>query len=119
MNPLNSKVERHQLKVNECTDGQGRPKGAILITHGWNSDANGWVKDMADNICSALAPFNSCDLPVAGDGPYISHHCRTPYFDVLSYDWRKDAKVAAPMIASTNAVTLGRDLALTLTLLRY
>ena len=55
----------------------GKKKGLVFITHGWNSDAYGWVTDMANNIKAQ------------------TKNDRKVKWTVLPYDWHKDASCSS------------------------
>ena len=88
---------------------------AVVITHGWNADATGWVQQMAARICDKL----NAGLIVSGvKANYLTRLCHTTNWDVWVLDWKSNAANACtlfcPWEAYTNATDIGENLALKL-----
>ena len=71
---------------------------AVVITHGWNSDAPTWVQEMTHAVCRDLGfigPFPSVAAQEkAGEGKYtrVCSAFSGSVWDVWAIDWRSDAK---------------------------
>ncbi len=61
-----------------CTPSRSSStRNMVVITHGWDDDAKGWVQTMASSIVSSIK----------------SNFTTTDDWTVCTYDWSKDAKV--------------------------
>jgi hypothetical protein len=96
---------------------------AVVITHGWNSDASSWVKEMAEAICKELGLADPPTWSVKENDSAIV--CQVNGWDVWVYDWRLNAEawlgwefvgggIRLPSYAKSNAGLLGSKLAIAL-----
>ena len=102
--------------------------GAVVITHGWDSDANSWVKEMAYKICIQIGENLTVHLAVDDPAPanWITPVCSATTdgvrWDVWIADWRTEANgwgfdlttplgARRPKVVWQNAKVLGNELA--------
>ncbi len=92
---------------------------AVVITHGWNADANGWVKEMAEAFCTKLGV--AVNYATSIQDLSLTRICQANNWDVWVVDWASKAapvsisSLGLPMDAYVNAIDLGRNLASILT----
>ncbi|MDO8561631.1 MAG: DUF5011 domain-containing protein [bacterium] len=77
-----------------CDVGDLSAKNLIFITHGWNSNADGWVFDMAVSI----AKYRN------------QHHLTNTDWAICTYNWHEDAQIPDPRDAYNNARIQGEIL---------
>src|SRR6266581_4515527 len=84
---------------------------ALVMTHGWNASAPGWVLDLATSYCSELTGdgYISSLINVTADA--IQQVCHTDEWDVWVLDWRTEAGTTMPKEAWDHAVSIGDSLA--------
>lgn len=79
-------------------------RNAVVVTHGWNSDAADWVKAIAKGICANIGVGLSFDA-VGENG--LSRICTregSDGWDVYVWDWRLEAATNLPEAAYHNTV---------------
>jgi len=88
---LSSPIPSQRLAAANIPAGSGTNRNAVLIAHGWNSDAESWAKIMADSICrETLEPIQKnvlkkvCSIGTNGNT------------DVWVVDWEDDAGTVTP-----------------------
>jgi len=109
--------------VTRCPAGGCQPTTAtraIVITHGWNSNAFNWVKEMALATCGRLASAQT--YPFAEDSNSLTLVCWNDLWHVWILDWKGQAYApsfpeALPWSAWANAESVGIELGLKLGLL--
>jgi formylglycine-generating enzyme required for sulfatase activity len=85
---------------------------AVVITHGWNDDGGGWVKEMAKKICGKLGGGQVFYDPGTDTVTKVCQ-CQTKDWDVWIQDWTSKANTGFlyPMGAFANAAAVGENLA--------
>ncbi|MDO8706573.1 MAG: hypothetical protein Q7J84_16675 [Sulfuricaulis sp.] len=90
-------------------------KNAIVITHGWNSNADTWVKEMAEAICADLpgTTMTGNNIRAPGNWDKLVKVCDSTNWDVYVRDWRSKAATGLtdPMQAYVNAISVGESVA--------
>ncbi len=90
---------------------------AVVITHGWSDNAEGWVKEISEKLCGRLgAGVNISSSVKAGT---LTKMCQAKGWDIWVMDWREKAATTTPWDAFTNATDLGEMLALNLKAKNY
>ncbi len=95
-------------------DVSGTGRNAVVLTHGWRSDAHAWAESMSSKICNSLN--GTVVDPVGND---LTHTCKAGAWDVFVYDWSTMAGTLAPWSAWANAVERGTALGMELAKKNY
>lgn len=93
----------------------------VMVTHGWNSNVDGWPKQMQTGIVGQLRTLSGAQvdevmsldwsetqetLPLATPTPGTDE-----LWEVATLDWRGSADTSLPTSAATNAAAIGARLA--------
>jgi len=92
---------------------------AIVMTHGWNSDANAWPVEMANDLCSngkIGVLVSTISTAISANKPTLMCQVKAPnndVWDVWVLDWRMkaDTGLAFPNVAYWQAKSVGEYLA--------
>ncbi len=98
---------------------------AIVLAHGWNSNAEVWADEYARSLCNRFDNFYEAVEVIQPDQPGAIY-CEGPDWDVWYVDWREKAGNGwektpsfAPSIAWKNGQYVGYALASTLKIKQY
>src|SRR5204862_194290 len=93
---------------------------AVVITHGWKSNATGWVKQLTAKLCDKP---DARPIVSAIKLNYLTRICHATNWDVWVLDWQSKAAnschLPCPWEAYANASAIGENLALNLRAKNY